>query len=94
MPCQDGGPSWDYVSKMEIDNVTDVLCRTLKHLEETGYDFKKLHNKVRVWWKRHKEADRKRLAAKEKEDAKQNLAKAARAKLTPEEIRALREAGL
>ncbi len=98
MPCRDGGPSPEQVR--EERDIPKVLCALLTRLEasasldrvlaecdwvEAGVEVEW----VRAWWAKHKIEDalRRKYEAARREE--QRVAAEARAKLTPEERRAL-----
>lgn len=88
MPCMDGGPTREEISRQnqDFEIITKLACRLCKEIEKRG---EKVPKFAKDWWERHKLADeeRKRLekVKKEKERRKQN----ALAKLSPEDKKAL-----
>lgn len=100
-PCRDGGPSAEQIR--EERDIPKVLCAILTCMEKHG-DPKYIDNFfadvdwqeagvdvdwVRAWWEKHKIEDRyrrEREAAQRRED---EIARAARERLTPEERRIL-----
>lgn len=64
MPCRDSRDDEDNVRNAllvseygrKIDNLTDMLCEVCSTIE-----FEKLSQRVRGWYSRHLDADRKRL---------------------------------
>lgn len=93
-----------YGNPQKLNDMVVMLCDTLTHmkkatLEKIVYD---AHSKeartLANWWDEHKEADQKRLEAEAKQLAHEKqekegkaLAKKAAAKLTPEELAAIRK---
>jgi hypothetical protein len=99
MPCQSYETTWardsdDYEVrrvKREADRLARIACQAMQALEDMGKaDFLLLKDsEVREWWAAHKEADRKAQAAAAEKLRREELKRAALAKLTPEERAAL-----
>jgi hypothetical protein len=99
MPCQSYETTWaresnDYEVrkiKREADRLARIACQAMQALEGMGKaDFLLLKDtEVREWWTAHKEADRKAREAAEAKLRREELKRAALAKLTPEERAAL-----
>jgi len=99
MPCQSYETTWardsdDYEIreiKREADRLARIACQAMQTLEDMGRaDFLLLKDtEVREWWTAHKEADRKAREAAEAKLRRDELKRAALAKLTPEERAAL-----
>lgn len=90
MPCRDGGPtdaerSSDY--RRKVDHLTRMLCEVLKTL--TSSEIAALSRETQVWWTNHQEVDRRRLEREKQARETERKRKAAKAKLSPEEIRLL-----
>jgi hypothetical protein len=77
--------------KREADRLARIACQAMQTLEDMGKaDFLLLKDsEVREWWTAHKEADRKAQAAAAEKLRREELKRAALAKLTPEERAAL-----
>jgi hypothetical protein len=99
MPCMSYETNWaresnDYEVrrvKREADRLARIACQAMQALEDMGRaDFLLLKDtEVREWWTAHKEADRKAREAAEAKLRREELKRAALAKLTPEERAAL-----
>ena len=99
MPCMSYETTWardsdDYEVrkvKREADRLARIACQAMQTLEDMGKaDFLLLKDsEVREWWTAHKEADRKAQAAAAEKLRREELKRAALAKLTPEERAAL-----
>jgi predicted RNA-binding protein Jag len=89
MPCQDDGQGEYYARKerqatqVRLDRVTEMLCRLCSQNAD------RLPGDINEWFRKHQEADRKRLAAELAAEVAAQKKAAALAKLTPEEKRML-----
>ena len=104
MPCRDGGPSGEEIwrdrererkaQQERLDKVTRLLCEVLTTIEthtKQAYCGNPIpvSDEATVWFAKHKEADRKRIAAEEKaerEAKKQLLDRAEKLKKELEQI--------
>jgi len=89
MPCQDDGQA-DYYDRIErrnlkkrLDRVTAMLCEMCQRSDTV------LPPDIREWFQKHREADRKRIAAEQAAETAARAKAAALDKLTPEEKRLL-----
>jgi hypothetical protein len=63
MPCHDPQPAYHLeAGKRRIDDLTDMLCRACRVMEQQGM-LMHLFMDIRQWWEKHKEADKKREEA-------------------------------
>lgn len=93
MPCRDydDGPSTYTIQQDKIDKLTRMLCETLTHVDESGYNtiLNKRSKEVAQWWSEHQELDRALRAAEATALRRKADKKAALAKLTPQERKLL-----
>lgn len=89
MPCRtDEDPYADYrLAKGELDKLTAMFCEQFGSWEEYG-QMPGLRHEVKLWWEKHKEADR---ARRERE---KNLALAARQARIERVVKEAAELGL
>ena len=102
MPCNDGGPIW---SEQEVINLKAMLCGIAQVLEDqhaltnvlSAVDWNNAgvsRHKFVAWWENHKAEDAERKQHEARRLAEQtrvaNLRATAEAKLTPEELAAIR----
>lgn len=86
-----------YGDVQALDANTALLCGTIrgftkKEQDRILYDGKNpAARKLADWWENHQEVDRQREAEEAKEKKNKKLANKAKAKLTPAELKALRE---
>lgn len=94
MPCRDGGPI-DYVRDSpetirRLNLATRVACEALQKLDDVSPSVSAALSKTaRDWWRKHQEEDRRRQEAELARQRRETLRTRARAKLTPEERKAL-----
>ena len=98
MPCTDGRENVrvEYRDsplnkdlKDRLDEVTDLLCKTMNRLEDIGLEFKlEFYNmpELLFWWKEHKELDEQK-----REEKKRRLRQKLEVTFTPEEIAVLKQ---
>lgn len=93
MPCRDYSTheGVDYESRRKLDNVTEMLCSVLTALSEDPKVSRLLQNnkKLRNWWEKHQEQDRRRLADEARELERKRKKQRAISKLTDEERKLL-----
>lgn len=97
MPCEAWGMehSTSAQLKKELDKVTDLLCDTLRRVDQ--YRLRddvhiELPNRVEAWWAKHKKDDEEQQRKKQEEE-RLTKARIAYNKLTPEERELLKELG-
>ena len=94
MPCTSYDDRPDYSErdwKNKTDRLARIACKALQALEDAGKeDFLLLQDdEVREWWEAHKIADRRAQEARAEKARIAQVRRAALAKLTDEERRAL-----
>lgn len=93
MPCLDPGGDAHYAHEVQqrLNKVTRLLCGLCNALTEARLDdeFIAENQELAAWWAEHQQADAARLARELREQEKQDLRRAALAKLTEEERLAL-----
>jgi len=60
MPCSDGRPDSLELYKesvIKLDQLTDLMCRTMKDAEEQGF-ISKMRGDAQDWWKKHQLVDK------------------------------------
>lgn len=87
MPCNDGYSTRSYEDTARVNLNARVACSALSLLTEA--QVRKLPLESQIWWNAHQEADRIREAREAEARHKQELRDSARAKLSPDEIKAL-----
>lgn len=80
-----------------LDKHTDLLCQTCGSMSKADSE-RIIYNahlpasrQLAEWWERHQEADRKRITEEKQKKKNQALVKSAKAKLTPAELKALKQ---
>jgi hypothetical protein len=91
MPCRDGGPTdneiaYDY--KRRLDLATRVACEAMSVLTKGG-NYTNMSAEAKTWWQKHQDEDARRIAREKAERKRLADKKAALAKLTPAEKKAL-----
>lgn len=93
MPCRDGGPIDTYenpTTRRRLDLATRVACEALRSLDKNRLNgSSSLSKEARDWWAAHQEEDRRRERQEQQQREREALRRKARAKLTPEERKAL-----
>jgi hypothetical protein len=96
MPCQSYDDNWrshdsdrDKIKelKQQADMLARIACKALDELEANKIEDMLLlrDDEVRTWWMKHKEDDRKAKEAREAQERRVAIRKAALAKLSKEE---------
>lgn len=86
-----------YGDEPNLDKHTDLLCQTCGNMDQKTSE-RVIYNahlpaarQLAEWWERHQEADRKRIAEEKAASKRKKLVASAKAKLTPAELKALKE---
>lgn len=75
------------LSKKDRDKLVSTLCSRLKNTKKVNVT--KYSLELQMWWRDHKEADKKRIRQEKEKREQEKIRKQALSKLTPEERKSL-----